>query len=194
MKDYLITAEEAVEALLRRYGDEEDEEGPLREGLKDTPRRVAEAFEFWTSGYEQDPADILKMFEDGHEGYDAMVFQRDIPVWSLCEHHLAPFFGVAHIGYIPWQRIVGLSKLARLTDVFARRFQVQERLTVQIADALVEHLNPHAVGVVLECRHTCMESRGVCKAGTVTVTSAIRGVFREDPSAASEFFSFVRSK
>jgi len=158
---------------------------------EETPRRVADAWSHWTSGYQHDPATILKVFKDGGDKYNEMVFQGAIPVYSHCEHHLAPFFGVAHIGYIPGTKgIVGLSKLARLTDIFARRLQVQERITMQIADALSEHLQPLGVGVVLRCRHLCMESRGVCKTGTITWTSALRGCMN-NASPREEFLRFV---
>jgi GTP cyclohydrolase I len=135
----------------------------------------------------------LKVFEDGAEHYDQMLIERNIPVWSLCEHHMAPFFGVAHIAYIPKGHIVGLSKLVRLTDIYARRLQVQERLTAQIADALWTHLQPQGVGVVLECRHSCMESRGVCKAGVTTTTSALFGAIKEEPETRAEFLHLVHS-
>lgn len=168
-------------------------EDPSREGLAETPERCARAWAEWTSGYDQDPVAVLKSFADGSEGYDELVFQGNISCYSHCEHHLAPFFGVAHIGYIPSGRVVGLSKLARLVDVFARRLQVQERLTVQIAQALQDVLKPRAVGVVLECRHLCMESRGIQRAGTVTKTSALLGAFRDEPDARAEFMSMVTS-
>ena len=164
-----------------------------REGLQDTPDRAARAWAFATSGYAIEPASVLKVFKDGGEsiGTDhGMVVQTKIPVWSTCEHHLLPFFGVAHIGYIPDGGVVGLSKFARLVDVFARRLQVQERLGVQIADALMEVVKPLGVGVVLECRHTCMESRGVRAAGTVTTTSALRGAFM-DSAVRAEFLALV---
>lgn len=162
-----------VPGLIRALGDD-----PTREGLRDTPRRYLHALGALTSGYARNPADVLKTFEDGAEATDhGMVVQRNIPVWSMCEHHMLPFFGVAHVGYVPNGRIVGLSKLARLVDVFARRLQVQERLGRQIAEALMEHVQPRGAGVVLECRHTCIEMRGVEKAGTVTMTSALRGIF-----------------
>lgn len=153
--------------------------GALREGLKETPDRVAKAWAFWLSGYDRDPVDVLKVFEDGAEGYDEMVMVKDIPVYSKCEHHLADIFGTATIAYIPNGKVVGLSKLSRLTDIFARRLQVQERLTCQIADALQEHLEPKGCGVILKCRHLCMESRGLCQQGHHTVTSALRGVLKE---------------
>ncbi len=166
-------------------------EDPSRGGLHETPARAAKAWDFWTSGYDTDPASVLKVFEDGAEGCDEIVLVKNIPVYSHCEHHLAAIFGVAHVGYIPDGKIVGLSKINRVVDLFARRLQVQERLTNQIADTLQEHLGPLAVGVVLECRHLCMESRGVCQQGHSTITSALRGAFREDPTARSEFLSLV---
>lgn len=166
-------------------------EDPDREGLRETPRRFIEAWQFWTAGYGVDPQTVLKQFEDGGQKYDELVFQGNIPVFSVCEHHLAPFFGVVHIAYIPRKKIVGLSKLPRLIEVFARRLQVQERLTTQIADALDEHLKPIAVGVVMRCRHTCVESRGVQKVGSMTYTSALRGAYKKDTAARAEFMSFV---
>lgn len=160
----------------------------LREGLRETPERVAKAWEFWTSGYGTNPADVLKVFEDGAEGVDEMVAVRNMSFYSHCEHHLAPIFGTATIAYLPTGRIVGLSKLKRLLDVFARRLQVQERLTFQIADALMEHLQPAGVGVYIRARHMCMESRGVCTHGdTDTVTTALRGCFRTEPETRAEF-------
>lgn len=186
---HLSITEKAVRSLLILVG-----EDPDREGLKDTPTRFEKAWRYWTSGYERKPSDVLKCFQDGGEDYDEFVVQREIPVWSLCEHHLAPFFGVAHVGYIPAGRVVGLSKLSRLVDIFARRLQVQERLTVQIADALHQHLHPKGVGVLLECRHTCMESRGVEKAGTITTTSAVRGSVRTDQAARNEFLEILRGR
>lgn len=165
-----------------------------REGLKETPHRVARAFmESWCSGYSQDPKEILKSFADGGVSYRGIVLQRNIPVWSLCEHHMAPFFGKAHIGYIPNGRVVGLSKLSRLVDCFAKRLQVQERLTDQIADSLFDGLvDAAAVGVVLECRHSCMESRGIEREGTITLTSAMRGQFFNNAPARAEFFSLLQ--
>ena len=141
----------------------------------------------WCSGYNVDIAKLLKTFEDGAENYDEMVLVKDIPIYSKCEHHLADIFGTATIAYIPNGRVVGLSKLSRVADAFARRLQVQERLTTQIADALDEHLRPKPVGVIVKARHMCMESRGICQQGHHTVTSALRGVFKTDPTARSEF-------
>ncbi len=158
-----------------------------REGLKDTPARVVKAWKHWCSGYNVDIGGLLKTFEDGAENYDEMVLVKDIPIYSKCEHHLADIFGTATIAYIPNGRVVGLSKLSRVADAFARRLQVQERLTTQIADALDEHLKPTAVGVIVKARHMCMESRGICQQGHHTVTSALRGVFKTDPTARAEF-------
>jgi GTP cyclohydrolase I len=160
---------------------------PMREGLQETPARVVKAWKHWCSGYNVDIAKLLKTFEDGAENYDEMVLVKDIPIYSKCEHHLADIFGTATIAYIPNGRVVGLSKLSRVADAFARRLQVQERLTTQIADALDEHLRPKAVGVIVKARHMCMESRGICQQGHHTVTSALRGVFKTDPTARSEF-------
>ena len=158
-----------------------------REGTADTPERMAKAWEFWTSGYGEDPAAILKSFEDGAEGYDQMVSVVNIPIYSKCEHHLADIFGTATIAYIPRQRIVGLSKLSRLANCFARRLQVQERMTQQIADALHLHLNPIGVGVVIKARHMCMESRGICQQGHHTVTTALHGAIKDEPQTRAEF-------
>lgn len=168
-------------------------EDPARPGLSETPDRYVRALEFWTSGYQAHDVSVLKCFEDGAEGFDEMVFQRDIPFYSLCEHHMTPFFGVVHIAYIPQGKIVGLSKLARLVDIFARRLQVQERLCCQIADTLVKGLAAKGVGVVIQARHLCMESRGVQKSGTVTVTTALRGVFKLEPEARAEFMALVQT-
>lgn len=148
----------------------------LREGLVETPERVAKAYATWFGGYSVDIASLFKTFEDGGECCDEMVIVRDIPVYSHCEHHMAPIIGRAVVGYVPNGRIVGLSKLSRLVDAFARRLQVQERLTNQIADAIVEHLNPKAVCVYIDAKHMCMESRGVKQVcGSSTITKAFRG-------------------
>lgn len=160
-----------------------------REGLVDTPARVAKAWRHWCSGYAMDPAEVLKVFEDGAAHYDEMVLVRDIPLYSKCEHHLADIFGTACVAYIPNGRIVGLSKLSRLVDGFARRLQVQERLTVQIADALQEHLQPLGVGVLIRARHMCMESRGIRQQGHHTVTTALRGAVKDDARTRAEFLA-----
>lgn len=166
-------------------------ENPDREGLLETPARVRKAWAFWCKGYKETPASVLKVFEDGSEDCDQMVSVCDIPFYSHCEHHLAPFFGTATVAYVPNGGIVGLSKLSRLVDVYARRLQVQERLTSQIADALQTHLKPKGVGVAIKARHMCMESRGICKQGSSTLTSALRGVIKDDPSSRAEFYSLV---
>lgn len=165
-------------------------EDMARPGLRETPQRVRKAWEFWASGYKQSPQDVLKTFDA--ENCNELVFEGGIPFYSLCEHHLVHFFGVVHVGYIPGSKgIVGLSKFSRLVDVFSRRLQVQERLTNQIADAINEHLQPKAVGVVLRARHLCMESRGIQKAGMITYTHALRGVFMTEASARAEFLGVV---
>jgi GTP cyclohydrolase I len=168
-------------------------EDATRGGLLETPERAAKAWRHYTSGYGKDPASILKTFEDGADGYNELVLVKNIPVYSHCEHHMAPIFGRAHVGYIADGKIVGLSKLSRLVDMFARRLQVQERLTNQVAEALDEHLKPTGVGVVLECRHMCMEARGVCQQGHTTITSALRGVLRSDAAARAEFMKLIGS-
>lgn len=167
-------------------------EDPDRTGLKETPARVARAWKHWTSGYAQDPAEILKTFADGAEQYNELIVVRGIPVYSHCEHHLAPFFGKATIGYVPNGRLVGLSKLTRLVDCFSKRLQVQERLTSQIAEALMTHLEPIAVGVVIRCRHMCMESRGIRTPGEETVTSAMLGELQPNLALRTEFLALAR--
>jgi GTP cyclohydrolase I len=167
-------------------------EDPDRPGLHETPARVAKAWKHWTSGYGQDPVEILKAFEDGAEQYNELIVVRNIPVYSHCEHHLAPFFGKATIGYLPNGKIVGLSKLTRLVDVFAKRLQVQERMTIQIANALMEALEPKAVGVVVKCRHMCMESRGIRTPGEETITSAMLGELQPNLALRTEFLALAR--
>lgn len=178
--------EDNIRRLLQYVG-----EDASREGLLETPHRVAKAWKHWCGGYEKDAASILKVFEDGAESYDQMVTVKDIPIYSHCEHHLAAIIGTASIAYIPNGRIVGLSKLSRLADMYARRLQVQERLTDQIADAIVQHLRPQGVGVIIKARHLCMESRGVCQQGHHTVTTALRGAIRDEPQTRSEFLRLV---
>jgi GTP cyclohydrolase I len=162
-----------------------------RAGTDETPKRVAKAWQFWTSGYGLKAEDILKVFEDGAEGCDEMVLVKDIPVYSHCEHHLAPIFGTASVAYIPSGKIVGLSKLSRLVDMHARRFQVQERLTNDIAEDLWRHLQPKGVGVLIRARHMCMESRGICQQGHHTVTCALRGAMKTQPETRAEFMSLA---
>lgn len=174
--------ENNIRRLLQFVGDD-----PSREGLLETPHRVAKAWRHWCGGYGKDPRAILKVFEDGAEKHDQMVTVRNIPIYSHCEHHLAPIFGTVTISYIPNGRIVGLSKLSRLADMYARRLQVQERLTDQIADALFEHLHAKGVGVIIKARHMCMESRGICQQGHYTVTTALRGAMKDEPDTRAEF-------
>lgn len=181
-------AEAAVRELLVAVG-----EDPDRDGLRETPARVARAYAETFAGLRQDPADVLATsFDIGH---DELVLVTDIDVYSTCEHHLVPFHGVAHVGYIPAAdgRIAGLSKLARLVDVYARRPQVQERMTAQVADALMEHLQPRGVIVVVECEHLCMSMRGVRKPGSRTTTSAMRGQLR-DPATRAEALALIRGR
>jgi GTP cyclohydrolase I len=169
-------------------------EDPDRPGLVETPSRVAKAWKHWTSGYKEDPAELLKVFEDGAEGYDELVIIRGIPVYSHCEHHLAPFFGKATIGYVPDGKVVGLSKLTRLVDCFAKRLQGQERLTVQIANALMTHLEPNAVGVIINCRHLCMESRGIRTQGEETITSTMLGDLSSNLALRTEFLALAQER
>ena len=166
-------------------------EDPSREGLLKTPERVAKAMQFLTQGYDQNPQEILKsaMFA---EKYDEMVIVKDIEVYSLCEHHMLPFFGKCHIAYIPNGHIVGLSKFPRMVDAFSRRLQVQERLTDQIRDCLDETLNPQGVAVCIEAKHLCMQMRGVQKQNSITTTSAFSGIFMEEDITRQEFMSLVK--
>ncbi|MBI4535145.1 MAG: GTP cyclohydrolase I FolE [Ignavibacteriae bacterium] len=177
--------EELVRGILTEVG-----EDPDREGLRRTPRRVARAFEFMTSGYQKDIKDVLNgaIFS---EKYSEMVIVKNIDLFSMCEHHLLPFFGMAHVAYIPNGKILGLSKVPRIVEVFSRRLQVQERLTQQIADTLYEALNPEGVGVVIEARHMCMMMRGVEKQNSVATTSAMLGVFRDDVKTRQEFLALT---
>ena len=165
-------------------------EDPQREGLQKTPERVAKSLQYLTHGYDLDPAAILKsaMFQ---EKYSQMVVVKDIEVYSLCEHHMLPFFGKAHVAYIPNGRITGLSKIPRVVDAFARRLQVQERLTVQIRDCIHDTLEPMGVAVVIEAAHLCMQMRGIQKQNSVTTTSAFTGIFLKDPRAREEFFKLI---
>ena len=180
-------AEAAVRTLLRWAGDD-----PSREGLCDTPKRVARAYRDWFSGYAVDPAEYLhRTFEDVG-GYDGMIALRDIRFESHCEHHLAPIIGRAHVAYLPTDRVVGISKLARVVDAFARRLQVQEKLTSQIAHCINTVLKPRGVGVVIEASHECMTTRGVHKRGVSMITSQMLGDFREDARTRAEFMQLIR--
>jgi GTP cyclohydrolase I len=179
------TLSEHVAALLRLIDPE-----PEREGLERTPERVARALGFLTRGHEQDPREVINgaLFV---EDYSEMIVLKDVDFFSLCEHHILPFFGKAHVAYIPRRRIVGISKLARLVEVFARRLQVQERLTTQVASTIQEQLDPLGVGVVLEAEHLCMRMRGVEKQNSTVVTSAMLGAFRENPQTRQEFMNLI---
>ena len=179
-------AEEAVRTLLRWAG-----EDPAREGLVDTPRRVVEAYRDWFSGYTVDPAAYLRRTFEEVAGYDELIVLRDIRFESHCEHHMAPIIGRAHVGYLPTDKVVGISKLARVVETYARRFQVQEKLTAQIAHCIEGVLKPRGVGVVIDATHQCMTTRGVHKSGVSMVTSQMLGSFREDPSTRSEFLRLI---
>jgi len=179
-------AQEAVRTLLRWAG-----EDPTREGLRDTPSRVVRAYRDWFSGYLSDPAEYLRRTFEEVEGYDEMIVLRDIEFESHCEHHMAPIIGRAHVGYLPINKVVGISKLARVVDGYARRFQVQEKLTAQIARCINEVLKPRGVGVVIDASHQCMTTRGVHKRGVSMVTSNMLGTFREDARTRAEFLRFT---
>jgi GTP cyclohydrolase IA len=177
-------AEEAVRTLIRWAGDD-----PRREGLVDTPARVARAYAEWFAGYDQDPADILQRTFEEVGGYDNVVALRGIPFESWCEHHMATIRGTVDIGYLPRDRVVGISKLSRVVDAFARRLQVQERMTAEIADTIQKALNPRGVGVIVKATHACMASRGVRKHGVSMVTSRMLGAFRDEPATRQEFLA-----
>ena len=185
-KPTVAEVEEAVRTLIRWAGDD-----PSREGLVGTPGRVVRAYQEFFSGYEQDPMQTLATTFTEVNGYDEMIVLKDIRFESHCEHHMVPIIGKAHVAYLPEHRVVGISKLARLVDVYARRLQIQEKMTVQIADALNTVLQPKGVGVILEAAHQCMSTRGVHKAGASLVTSRMLGAFRDDPSTRREFLAIV---
>lgn len=180
-------AEDAVRVLLRWSGDD-----PAREGLLDTPKRVAKAYGDWFSGYAMDPEDYLKRTFEEVGGYDEMVVLRDIEFESHCEHHMAPIIGKAHVGYLPSGRVVGISKLARVVEAYARRFQVQEKMTAQVARCIEDALQPRGVGVVIEASHECMTTRGIHKRGVSMVTSKMLGTFRDDARTRAEFLEFIQ--
>ena len=181
-------AEAAVRTLLQWSGDD-----PAREGLRDTPARVARAYEDWFSGYAIDPTEYLRRTFEEVAGYDEMIVLRDIEFESHCEHHMAPIVGRAHVGYLPTDKVVGISKLARVVEAYARRFQVQEKLTAQVAHTIDDVLKPRGVGVVIEAVHQCMTTRGVHKTGVSMVTSQMLGVFREDARTRSEFMRILQT-
>lgn len=180
-------AEAAVRTLLLWAGDD-----PSREGLIDTPKRVVKAYEELYHGYTEDPADVLARVFGEVEGYGSIVLVRDIPFYSHCEHHMVPFVGKAHIAYYPSAGVVGLSKLARLVDLYARRLQTQESLTAQIVNAIEDHLRPRGVAIMIEAEHMCMSMRGVQKAGVSTLTTEFTGVFREDAAEQARFMMMVK--
>ncbi|WP_456323846.1 GTP cyclohydrolase I FolE [Hydrogenimonas sp.] len=179
--------EDAIRTILELIG-----EDPEREGLVKTPHRVYKAFEHLCEGYKQDPKKVLNdaLFESGN---DEMVLVRDIEFYSMCEHHMLPIIGRAHVAYIPDGRVVGLSKIPRMVNIYARRLQIQERMTEQIADAIIETIHPKGVGVVVEARHMCMEMRGVEKINSTTISSALRGLFKSDAKTREEFMSIVNA-
>jgi GTP cyclohydrolase I len=179
-------AEDAVRTLIRWTGEDAD-----REGLLDTPNRVVRAWEEYFSGYREDPVEALERTFEEHEGYDEMVVLRDIRFSSHCEHHIAPIIGRAHVAYLPRRRVVGISKLARLVEIFARRLQIQEKLTAQIADTIQQVLEPRGVAVVIEAEHHCMTTRGINRPGTLMVTSRMLGGFRTDPKTRREFLTII---
>ena len=179
-------AEEAIRTLLLWAG-----EDPWREGLVDTPARVAKAYEDWFSGYKEDPVRYLRRTFEEVDGYDEMIVLRDIQFESHCEHHMAPIIGKAHVGYLPNNKVVGISKLARVVEAFARRFQVQEKMTAQIANCIEEVLRPKGVGVVIEATHQCMTTRGIHKSNVSMVTSQMIGTFRKDARTRSEFLRMI---
>ena len=183
-----MSSEDHVRAILRTIG-----EDPEREGLQKTPERVARALQFLTKGYHEDPAAILKSALFSEE-YSEMIVLKDLDFFTLCEHHLLPFFGKAHVAYIPSKKILGLSKLARLFEVFARRLQVQERLTTQVATSLMEAIDPQGVGVVVEAEHLCMRMRGIEKQNSVVVTSCMLGTFRDRQETREEFTTLIRTR
>ncbi|MEM7608809.1 MAG: GTP cyclohydrolase I FolE [Myxococcota bacterium] len=182
-------AEEAVRTLLRWAGDD-----PEREGLLGTPDRVARAYEEFFAGYGEDPVEILSRTFEETAGYDELIVLRDIRLESHCEHHLVPILGVAHVAYLPSKRVVGISKLARVVETYAKRLQIQEKLTAQIADAINAALQPRGVAVVIEAAHQCMTTRGVRKPGVEMVTSRMLGVFRDNAETRREFFSLIARK
>jgi GTP cyclohydrolase I len=180
------SAEDIPVRLLQYIG-----EDVSRQGLQETPKRFLEAWKHWTEGYLLDPKDILKVFEDGAQNVDEMIFIGSIPFTSHCEHHLAPFTGMAHVAYVPNGKLIGLSKIPRLVDIFARRLQVQERMTTQIAETLEALLKPIGVGVVIRAGHSCIDSRGIKVHGTMTTTSKVLGCLKQKPEARAEFLKFV---
>lgn len=184
--------QEIVEEHIRAIINEVEGETANREGLENTPKRFAKALAYWTQGYGQCGLDCLTVFENESQGIDQIVGLSGIEFYSMCEHHLAPFFGKAHIYYIPDKKIVGISKLARILDIYSRRFQNQERIAKQVADDLEKHLQPKGVAVIIEAEHLCMKSRGVGKQCSVMRTSELRGAFREEKETREELFNLIK--
>ena len=182
-------AEEAIRTLLRWAGDD-----PAREGLQDTPARVARAYREWFAGYETDPVALLERTFEETDGYDEIVLLRDIRLESTCEHHMAPIIGRAHVAYLPHHRVVGISKLARVVEAYARRFQIQEKMTAQIANTIQQVLEPRGVAVVIEAAHQCMTTRGVHKPGVTMVTSRMLGAFRDNPTTRRELLAMIGNR
>jgi GTP cyclohydrolase I len=180
-------AEQAVRTLIRWAGDD-----PTREGLIDTPKRVASAYEEFFAGYDADPVEILQRTFEETDGYDEIVILKDIRLESHCEHHMVPIIGVAHVAYLPHRRVVGISKLARVIEAYAKRLQIQEKMTAQVANAINDVLEPKGVAVVIEAAHQCMTTRGVSKPGVTMVTSRMLGAFRDDPTTRREFLAMIR--
>ncbi len=179
-------AEQAVRTLIRWAGDD-----PTREGLIDTPKRVASAYEEFFAGYDADPVEILQRTFEETDGYDEIVVLKDIRLESHCEHHMVPIIGVAHVAYLPHRRVVGISKLARVVEAYAKRLQIQEKMTAQVANAIHDVLEPKGVAVVIEAAHQCMTTRGVSKPGVTMVTSRMLGAFRDDPTTRREFLAMI---
>jgi GTP cyclohydrolase I len=179
-------AQEAVRTLIEWAGDD-----PMREGLLGTPERVVRAYEEWFAGYNEDPVELLKRTFEETEGYDEMVVLRDVRFESVCEHHIAPILGTVHVAYLPAKRVVGISKLARVIDVYAKRMQIQEKMTAQIANTIEEVLQPKGVAVVVQAQHQCMSTRGVHKTGVSMVTSRMLGAFRDNEATRREFLAIV---
>jgi len=179
-------AEEAVRTLLKYAGDD-----PTREGLADTPKRVVKAYSEWFAGYGKDPKEVLSRTFSESNGYDEIILLSNIDFQSHCEHHMVPIIGVAHVGYLPKDKVVGISKLARIVELYSKRFQIQEKMTRQIADAIAETLDPLGVAVVIEAKHHCMTTRGVRKSNVVMTTSAMYGRFRKNPETRAEFLALV---
>ena len=188
MKPTEQEAQEAVRTMLKYAGDD-----PTREGLQDTPDRVVRAFGEWFKGYNVDPVEYLSCTFEETEGYDEIVLLKNIRLETHCEHHMVPIIGTAHVAYLPSKRVVGISKLARVVEAYAKRLQIQEKLTAQVADAICDALDPRGVAVVIEAKHLCMTTRGVRKPGVSMITSAMRGCFRDEPEARAEVLNLIRS-